>query len=54
VPIVDELLDWPFLDKQDGKWVKMKDNKQVHVQYACYGKPLTKKQIKKMAMPLKK
>ena len=54
VPIVDELLDWPFLDKQGDEWVLMKDDKPVHIQFACYGKPLTKKQIKKMAMPFKK
>ena len=54
VPIVPDQLDWPFLDKEGDSWVLMKDNKQVQIQLACYGTPLTKRQIRKMAMPFKK
>lgn len=54
VPIVEDQLDWIFLDKEDGKWVLNKNEKSVHVQNACYGEPLTQKQINKLAMPFKK
>ena len=54
VPIVADQLDWPFLTRSGDKWVVLKNDKPVHVQHACYGTPLTKGQIKKMAMPFKK
>ena len=54
VPIIADQLDWPFLEKEGDKWIIMKDDKPVHIQFACYGTPLTKMQIKKLAMPFKK
>lgn len=54
IPIVADQLDWTFLEKEGGNWVIFKDNKPVHVQNACYGEPLTEKQIKRLAMPFKK
>ena len=54
VPIVADQLDWPFLSKTGDKWEVLKNDKPVRVQFVCYGKPLTHKQIKRMAMPFKK
>jgi hypothetical protein len=54
IPIVDDLLDWQFLEKEGENWVLLKNEKPVHVQNVCYGEPLTKKQIKRLAMPFKK
>ncbi len=54
IPIVADQLDWQFLDKEDGGWMILKNNKPVHVQNACYGEPLTKAQINLLAMPFKK
>ena len=54
IPIVADQLDWQFLEKEGDNWVIFKDNKPVHVQNACYGEPLTEKQIKRLAMPFKK
>jgi len=54
VPIVADQLEWEFLDKEGDSWVILKNNKPVHVQNVCYGEPLTKEQVKKLAMPYKK
>jgi hypothetical protein len=54
VPIVADQFDWPFLTRTGDEWVVLKNDKPVYVQHACYGTLLTKKQIKKMAIPLKK
>jgi len=54
VPIVADQLDWQFLDKEGENWVQIKNDKPARVQFVCYGTPLTKKQIIKMAMPFKK
>jgi hypothetical protein len=54
VPIVPDQLNWPFLTKEGENWVVLDNEKKVHVQLACYGTPLTEKQIKRLAMPFKK
>jgi len=54
IPIVADQLNWQFLDKEDDGWVILKNEKPVHAQNACYGEPLTKKQINRLAMPFKK
>jgi hypothetical protein len=54
IPIVADQLNWQFLDKEGDSWILLKNDKPVHVQNACYGEPLTKQQISKLAMPFKK
>ncbi len=51
VPVVPDLLRWEYLDKVDGKWTVMPVKGKVKHQMACYGKALSKKQIKKLAKP---
>ena len=54
VPIVADQLQWPFLDKNAEGWVFIDDGSKAQEQFACYGTPLTKEQIRKLAMPFKK
>ena len=53
VPCVPDKLNWAFLDKQQNKWVLMKEGKEA-IQFAAYGKPINKKQLKKLMMPFGK
>jgi len=54
VPLDPDRLDWDFLTKKDNTWTLIDNNEPPHVQFVGHGKPLTKVQIKKMAMPFKK
>ncbi len=54
IPIVADQMDWLFLDKSGDNWVVLKNNKPVHYQNVCYGEPLTKAQINRLALPYKK
>lgn len=54
VPLVPEQLEWSFLNKVEDKWIPIETDKLPKTQFACYGEPLTKKQIKKLAIPIKK
>ncbi len=45
VPTVHKYLSWVFLDKRDNQWVPLKE-REPKVQFAAYGTPLTKKQLK--------
>ena len=54
VPLVPEMLEWDFVDKQGDKWVILKSKKRAKVQFACYAKPLSKEQVNKLAKPYKK
>ncbi|MDY6988576.1 MAG: hypothetical protein SWQ30_11025 [Thermodesulfobacteriota bacterium] len=51
VPVVPDKLEWVYLNKiGKDKWVPIEDGKDAKVQFAAYGKPLTKKQFEKLAM----
>lgn len=54
VPLVPEQLKWSFLNKVGDKWVPVQNDKPPKIQFVGYGEPLTKVQIKKMAIPFKK
>lgn len=54
VPLVPEKLRWSFLDKVGDEWVAIDNNEPPKIQFAGYGEPLTKEQVKKMGMPFKK
>jgi len=53
VPVVENALDWVYLNKAGDGWVPIKGNGKETVQYVAYGTPLTSEQINKMAMPIK-
>jgi hypothetical protein len=54
VPLVPHKLEWDFLKKDGDKWVPVKGDEPAKVQFVGYGEPLTKIQVKKMAIPFKK
>ena len=54
IPIVADQLDWQFLDKAGDGWMALKNDKPVHVQNVCYGEPLTKRQINRLALPFRR
>ncbi|MCK4835283.1 MAG: hypothetical protein KAT17_01530, partial [Candidatus Aminicenantes bacterium] len=54
VPLIPDKLKWDFADKQGDKWVRLKNKEKPVVQFACYAKPLTKEQLKKLAKTYKK
>ena len=49
IPLAPELLDWPFLEKKDGKWVPFTPDKKPLVQFGVYSKPFSKEDLMKMA-----
>jgi hypothetical protein len=54
VPLVPGQLEWDFLDREGDTWIPLTFGGKPTMQYSCYAKPLTDKQVKKMAMPFKK
>jgi len=53
VPTVPDKLSFVYLNKVGDKWVPIKSDKKAKVQLVGHGEPLTKDQIKKLAMPIK-
>jgi hypothetical protein len=50
VPLIPDKLQWVYLNKiGENKWVPIEDGKKAKVQFAAYGKPLTKEQLDKLA-----
>lgn len=55
VPLVPELLKWPWLEKDEsGTWKEVKNNNKPVVQQAAGAKPFTESQLKKLQAPFKK
>lgn len=55
IPIVDGVTyNCVYQDYKDGKWIPIENPQTPLLQYAGYGKPLTKIQLKKLAMPVGK
>lgn len=48
VPFMPDLIKWPWLDKDAEGWKKLESEEKAKVQEACYAKPITKKQLKKL------
>ena len=46
IPFVPDKLEWPWLDKQDDKWVELKSDEEPIIQNAAYAEPLTESQLK--------
>jgi hypothetical protein len=54
VPVMPDKLQWVYMNKiGENKWVPVKDDKNAKVQFAAYGKPLTKEQFEKLAKNVK-
>ncbi len=49
IPLAPNLLEWPFLEKKDGKWVEFKPKKKPLIQLGLYAAPFSKAELKKMA-----
>lgn len=48
VPLAPTLLDWPFLEKKNGKWVVFTPEDPPLVQLGVYSEPFTNKELKLM------
>ncbi len=50
VPCVLENIKWTYFDKKEGRWIPLKEGKEV-VQFTNYGEPLTERQIRMLMKP---
>jgi hypothetical protein len=53
IPAVPEMLSYAYFNKVDDKWVPIKNDLPATVQFAGYGKPLSKEQLKKLYVSIK-
>lgn len=53
IPVVPEKLNWPFLEKKDGKWTTFEPEAKPLIQMGVYSSPLTLKELQKMSMKFK-
>ena len=55
VPVVDGVMyECVYQDYKDGKWIPIENPPQPMIHYAGYGSPLSKEQLRKLAMPMGK
>lgn len=50
IPLIENRLQWVFLDKKDDGWEPIKGGEAPLVQYGGYGSPLTDEQLRKLAV----
>ncbi len=48
VPLVPQLLDWPFLEKKNGKWVEYEPADKTMIQLGVYAEPFSKRDLEMM------
>ncbi len=48
VPLVPDLLKWPFLNKKDGKWVPFEPKQKPLIQMGLYAEPFTQDELNKL------
>ncbi|MBI9079783.1 MAG: hypothetical protein JEY79_08590 [Pseudodesulfovibrio sp.] len=48
IPLVPDLLDWPFLKKENDKWVPFKPENKPLIQLGVYAEPFSKSDLEKM------
>jgi hypothetical protein len=53
IPVVPELLAWPFLEKKGDQWVSFEPKTEPLVQMALYAEPFTQDDLKKLAVEYK-
>jgi hypothetical protein len=51
IPVVPELLTWPYFEQKDGKWVEYRPGSAAPFQMAVYAEPFTADDLKKMSTP---
>jgi hypothetical protein len=55
IPVVDGVTyECAYQDYKDGKWIPIENPEPPKIHYAGYGAPLTKEQLKKLAVPMGK
>jgi hypothetical protein len=55
IPVVDGVIyDAVYQNYQDGKWIPIENPAPPKIKYVGYGVPLTKAQLKMLAMPVGK
>jgi hypothetical protein len=55
IPVVDGVTyECAYQDYKDGKWIPIENPSLPEIHYAGYGTPLTKEQLRKLAMPMGK
>jgi hypothetical protein len=45
IPLVPDLLKWPFLEKKAGKWVEFIPEKKPLIQLGVYAEPFTQDEL---------
>ncbi|MCK5076693.1 MAG: hypothetical protein KAR38_09965, partial [Calditrichia bacterium] len=53
LPLVPDLLNWPFLRKQDGQWVTYKPKEKPLIQLGLYAEPFTQDELNKLKIKQK-
>jgi len=53
IPLVPSLLNWPFLEKKEGKWVSFEPTVKPLIQMAVYAEAFTQDELKKLQMKQK-
>ena len=48
IPIVEDKLNFVFLDRKEGEWAAIKNHPAPLIQFTKYGQPLTKEQLDKL------
>ena len=48
VPLVPDLLEWPFFKKEDGKWVTFQPEQKPVIQMGLYAEPFTQDELKNL------
>ncbi len=48
VPLVPDLLNWPFFNKKDGKWVPFEPKQKPLIQMGLYAEPFTQDELNKL------
>lgn len=53
LPLVPNLLNWPFLEKKDGKWLPFEPTVEPLIQMAVYAEAFTQEDLKKLQVEYK-
>ena len=48
IPLSPGLLNWPFLEKKDGKWIPFEPKTKPLIQMGLYAEPFTQDELKKL------
>jgi Cytochrome c3 len=50
IPLVPDALNWPFLEKVDGKWSLLQTTKKPLIQMGLYAEPFTAEELEKLSV----